>query len=164
MWTIHNRTIMRPHFAAVAFAATLGCGGGPAGGSPAPDERNTVTAADIAAHPNEPIERTMQRKIPGLTIRRTSSGATALYVRGTSPYGVTPSDTSFRQLGAPGGAPLYVLNGAPLATSPDGAMPDLNSRDIETIKVLRGADAALYGIQGSNGVIVITTKSGARRP
>jgi TonB-linked SusC/RagA family outer membrane protein len=40
---------------------------------------------------------------------------------------------------------------------------DINPDDIETISVLKGANAAaLYGSRGSNGVIIITTKSGKR--
>ncbi|WP_299321117.1 SusC/RagA family TonB-linked outer membrane protein [uncultured Maribacter sp.] len=39
---------------------------------------------------------------------------------------------------------------------------DINPADIETINVLKGgAAAALYGVDGGNGVIVITTKKGA---
>ena len=37
---------------------------------------------------------------------------------------------------------------------------DLNPDDIESVNILRGGAAtALYGLRGSNGVIVITTKS-----
>ena len=56
-----------------------------------------------------------------------------------------------------GGAnPLYVIDGA-LADSPDGVNPN----DIEKIEVLKdGASTAMYGVQGANGVIIITTKKG----
>lgn len=41
-------------------------------------------------------------------------------------------------------------------------LADLNPNDIENISILKGAAAtALYGSQGSNGVIVVTTKKGA---
>ena len=43
------------------------------------------------------------------------------------------------------------------------AASDINSDDIETINVLKGgAASALYGSRGSDGVIVITTKKGAK--
>jgi TonB-linked SusC/RagA family outer membrane protein len=43
------------------------------------------------------------------------------------------------------------------------AASDINSDDIETINVLKGgAASALYGSRGANGVIVITTKKGAK--
>ena len=41
---------------------------------------------------------------------------------------------------------------------------DLNPNDIESVSVLKGPNAsALYGSRGSNGVILITTKSGSRK-
>jgi TonB-dependent SusC/RagA subfamily outer membrane receptor len=41
------------------------------------------------------------------------------------------------------------------------ALRNLNPRDIETIEVLRTiATTAIYGVQGGNGVIIVTTKRG----
>ena len=69
--------------------------------------------------------------------------------------------------------PLYVIDGVPISNSNDGngntvtgfASPnrasDINPNDIESVTVLKGsAGAVLYGNRGSNGVILITTKSG----
>jgi len=54
----------------------------------------------------------------------------------------------------------YVVDGAFVRAS---EMPALGPNDIETITVLKdGAAAALYGIKGGNGVIVITTKKGGK--
>ena len=51
--------------------------------------------------------------------------------------------------------PLVIVDGTP------GSMHDLNVNDIESIQVLKDAGAAaIYGVRGSNGVIVITTKKG----
>jgi TonB-linked SusC/RagA family outer membrane protein len=53
------------------------------------------------------------------------------------------------------------LAGSSEQFSQTNRMADLNPNDIESINVLKGAAAsALYGSQGSNGVIVITTKKG----
>ncbi len=55
---------------------------------------------------------------------------------------------------------LYVVDGIPLA---DGAISDINPNDIESINVLKDASAtAIYGNRGANGVILITTKRGAK--
>lgn len=55
-------------------------------------------------------------------------------------------------------APLYVVDGIPI---PD--ISRLNPNDIENITVLKGANAAaLYGSEGVNGAIMITTKTGER--
>jgi TonB-linked SusC/RagA family outer membrane protein len=72
--------------------------------------------------------------------------------------------------------PLYVIDGVPMDNSQLGSagmwggydlgngMSGLNANDIETVTVLKGASAsALYGSRASNGVILITTKTGKAR-
>ena len=69
--------------------------------------------------------------------------------------------------------PLIVVDGVPIANdtqrSGDNAyngvdygsgLNDINPEDIESISVLKGGSAALYGMRAGNGVILITTKSG----
>lgn len=69
--------------------------------------------------------------------------------------------------------PLIVVDGVPIANdtqrSGDHAyngvdygsgLNDINPEDIESISVLKGGSAALYGMRAGNGVILITTKSG----
>jgi TonB-linked SusC/RagA family outer membrane protein len=71
--------------------------------------------------------------------------------------------------------PLFVIDGQPIdntsfSNSGSGggidygnAASDINPDDIESMTVLKGANAsALYGTRGANGVIVITTKSGRK--
>ena len=130
---------------------------------------------------NDVIERTgntdlasaMQGKISGIDIKPSSGmpGASSqITIRGARSFTGNNS-------------PLYVVDGMPIASNADiqsGAggdfnligsgvsgsdisnrAIDLNPADIESINVLEGqAAAALYGIRASNGVIVITTKSG----
>ena len=83
----------------------------------------------------------------------------------------------------PPGNPLFIIDGVPLATGNDpisllksaagnpnasgaaaggiGALDFLNMQDVESIMVLKDADAtAIYGSRGANGVIVITTRRG----
>ncbi len=53
-------------------------------------------------------------------------------------------------------APLYVVDGVPIPS-----INRLNPNDIESINVLKGANAAaLYGSEGVNGALIITTKKG----
>src|SRR5690606_31528388 len=53
--------------------------------------------------------------------------------------------------------PIYVVDGIPIPS-----ISRLNPNDIESITVLKGANAAaLYGSEGVNGAIMITTKKGA---
>lgn len=56
--------------------------------------------------------------------------------------------------------PLFVIDGMPVRGGASAAA-DINPNDIESMSVLKGAAAsALYGQEGANGVILITTKSG----
>jgi len=136
--------------AAAAFAATtlvLACS--PAKTAPDPDAaKPTVTAADLR-NPNEPIEVVLQRKAPGLVITRVGDEI-VVQIRGSSSYNGTATP------------PLYVLNGLPFRPGTAGVLSGINPADIETIKLLRAAEAGLYGIDGANGVIVITTKKGGK--
>jgi len=72
--------------------------------------------------------------------------------------------------------PLYVIDGVPMDNSQGGSagmwggsdggdgLSSLNPDDIESITVLKGANAAaLYGSRGGNGVINVTTKKGTKR-
>ena len=52
-------------------------------------------------------------------------------------------------------SPLVIIDGIP------GNMSDVNVHDIESVEVMKDASsAAIYGSQGANGVILITTKRG----
>lgn len=69
--------------------------------------------------------------------------------------------------------PLIVVDGVPISndTKRSGdntyngvdygsGLNDINPEDIESISVLKGGSAAIYGMRAGNGVILITTKSG----
>lgn len=103
-------------------------------------------------------------KMPGFQIGRSSGGvntATRITMRG------------IRSLQGQQ-EPLFVIDGIPIDNSSSqpsstsnnqvdvgSRIGDINPDDIETITVLKGPNAsALYGTLGSNGAIVITTKSG----
>ncbi len=93
------------------------------------------------------IINTLQGKVAGVTITKNATGPggdAKVIIRGNR------SITGNSQ-------PLYVIDGVPL----NGGIGMLNSDDVESMTVLKGASAAaLYGSQGQNGAIVITTKRG----
>ncbi|MEZ0486538.1 SusC/RagA family TonB-linked outer membrane protein [Fibrella aquatica] len=63
-----------------------------------------------------------------------------------------------RSLNRAKNAPIYVVDGVPVPE-----ISRLNPNDIEDITVLKGANAAaLYGSEGVNGALMITTKNGSR--
>jgi TonB-dependent SusC/RagA subfamily outer membrane receptor len=79
----------------------------------------------------------------------------AIYIRGISTF----EKTQF---------PLVMVNGTPLfwdKFSSDAVSPfdDINIHDVESIDVFKGASAAVFGMEGGNGVISITTKSTGSR-
>lgn len=96
-----------------------------------------------------------------------ANAATAL--QGTV-SGVRVQNTS----GQPGMAPRVIVRGGTSINNPNGANPmyivdgvirpdmnNINARDIESIQVLKdAASTSVYGARGSNGVVIITTKSG----
>jgi iron complex outermembrane receptor protein len=57
------------------------------------------------------------------------------------------------------GEPLYVVDGIPQHGNTNGALSDIDPRDVQSIEVLKDAGAtAIYGVRGANGVILITRK------
>ncbi|MCE7041892.1 SusC/RagA family TonB-linked outer membrane protein [Dyadobacter sp. CY312] len=121
----------------------------------------------IEDRPQSDIGRTLQGKIPGVNITSTSgvSGTgTNIIIRGYS------SITGSNQ-------PLFVVDGVPFnsnTNSRDGFTAggqsassrflDLDPNSIDNISVLKGlAATVLYGDQGRNGVILVTTKNGTQK-
>ncbi len=105
---------------------------------------------------------------------RVTAGATGV---GSTSQVVIRGETSFTN-----NNPLFVVDGVPINNNTiinltdeaaagfqeidfgNGAM-DINPADVESVSVLKGASAAaLYGTRAANGVIVITTKRGGKRP
>jgi TonB-linked SusC/RagA family outer membrane protein len=107
---------------------------------------STVTSKDIAAIPITNAESALQGRAAGVSV--VSSG---------SP-GTTPT-VLIRGLGTlNNNAPLYVVDGVVT-----GNLSGISPNDIESMSVLKdAATAALYGSQGFNGVIVVTTKKGKK--
>ena len=135
----------RAAYCFLALAIAAGCTSAASNkSSTPPTDKPDVTSEDLERGRSEPIEVILQRKVPGLIVVRTPNGV-SLQIRGSS----TLSGSS---------RPLYVLDGIPVEPGPQGVLTGVNPHDIDTIKVLKGADAAIYGINGGNGVIVVTTK------
>jgi TonB-linked SusC/RagA family outer membrane protein len=121
---------------------------------------------------NDPFQ-SLQGKVAGLNITQTSgapgAGSTIL-IRGVN--SLTGNNRN---------SPLIVVDGLPIDNDVIGTDAgtssatvfgtgsfgnrggDINPEDIESVNVLKGASAAaIYGIRGANGAIVITTKRGSK--
>jgi TonB-dependent SusC/RagA subfamily outer membrane receptor len=102
----------------------------------------------LAPDPNS-LEQLLTGRVSGVVVTAAPRGGISVRISGP---------TSFRL----NQQPLYVVDGVPVEPGPNGTLSWLNPHDIESIAVLKyESDTAIYGVRGSNGVIVIKTK-GAR--
>ena len=119
-----------------------------------------VESEQIEQVPVASVDQVLQGKVAGLVFNNNSGtpgSASDIRIRGIS------SITA-------GNEPLYVIDGVPVVNSDVSVaasgsslspLSSINSNNIASITVLKDASAtAAYGARGSNGVIVITTKSG----
>jgi TonB-linked SusC/RagA family outer membrane protein len=103
-----------------------------------------VNVGDAKKIPATSSEQLLQGQAAGVTVINSGNpGApSTVFIRGIANFGNT--------------TPLYVIDGVQ-----SGDMSLVNPNDIESISVLKDAGAAaIYGISGGNGVIVVTTKKG----
>jgi TonB-dependent SusC/RagA subfamily outer membrane receptor len=124
-----------------------------------------VNANEVNVAREHNVFNSLTGKVAGLQISQSNTG-----VDGSSRIllrGVSTINGSNR--------PLIVVDGLPISGGGGGAgsgggvdrgdqLSDINPNDVESISVLKGAGAAAaYGSLGMNGVILITTKSGAKK-
>lgn len=106
----------------------------------------TVKGEDLARMPAANPVSSLQGKVAGLTIVNSGRAGASPTVRIRGVNSTTNSD------------PLYVVDGV-FQTNIDY----LNPGDIESIEVLRDPSSiAIFGLQGGNGVIIVTTKRAAK--
>lgn len=116
------------------------------------------------------FQEALQGQLAGIEVRQPSGepgSSPEVRVRGTSTI-------------TAGTDPLFVVDGLPISSNENiqggiarrrstfqppsqNPLATLNTRDIESIEVLKDASAsAIYGSRGSNGVVLVTTKDGNR--
>lgn len=114
------------------------------------DVTGSVVKADLKVQeqsPNPNIMSSLRGTVPGLTVGQVTKAGSdpTLMVRGRNSISGTTS-------------PLIVVDGLIYR----GSLTSINPSDIASIDILKDASAAaVYGSQASNGVVLITTKSGA---
>jgi TonB-linked outer membrane protein, SusC/RagA family len=146
---------------------------------------STVKGAEIEKQPVMTVQQALQGRVPGLNMTLAnghSASPVKLEIRGRN--SLNPKVLS-EPLIIIDGVPITVLNvfdlptfenpepgrtanliqGGLTNTDGENILSFLNPKDIESIDVLKDADAtAIYGSRGSNGVILITTKKGKAGP
>jgi TonB-linked SusC/RagA family outer membrane protein len=124
-----------------------------------------VTAETIGKQPVNNVLQALQGRVPGLQITQQTGvpgGGFTVQIRGQNSI-------------SNGNDPLYIVDGVTypstrissssvvglLGTAGANSLNFINPYDIESVEVLKDADAtAIYGSRGANGVILITTKKG----
>ncbi|MES2387502.1 MAG: TonB-dependent receptor [Bacteroidota bacterium] len=121
---------------------------------------SSVRGDDLVKVPNNNAMQALQGKVAGVQVvsnSGTPGDPPKVRIRGIGSTS-TGSSTSASAPGASAGKndPLYVVDGVFM-----NDISGINSQDIESMEILKDASAAaIFGIGGANGVILITTKGG----
>ncbi|PIB36211.1 SusC/RagA family TonB-linked outer membrane protein [Reichenbachiella sp. 5M10] len=108
---------------------------------------SSVKAQELQTVSTGRIDQALQGRTPGVSIRPTSGSpgaSTKIRIRGVSSNG--------------GSDPLFIIDGVRTGAA---GMDYLSPNDVESIEVLKdAASSAIYGAEGANGVVIVTTKKG----
>ncbi|WP_372973216.1 carboxypeptidase-like regulatory domain-containing protein, partial [Muriicola sp.] len=113
------------------------------------DITGSVASVDIAEATKVPLvnaAEALEGRVTGVTVTNagTPGASPKIVIRG---FG-TSNNTN----------PLYIIDG--VQTDNPSILNSINPGDIEQMNVLKDGAAAIYGARASNGVVIITTKSG----
>ena len=105
-----------------------------------------ATVLNLADYPvsTTTVLQTLQGRVPGVSVTGTGDNTNVL-IRGVT--SLTGSS-----------APLFLLDGVPVDVT---ALAYFPASDAESIEVLKGAQAAIYGSRGSNGVVAVYSRRGS---
>jgi TonB-dependent starch-binding outer membrane protein SusC len=108
----------------------------------------TIKGEEILKSPAINVSNSLAGRVPGLTVvaqgGEPGNDFSTILVRGINTF--------------KNATPLFVVDGVPLQGS--DKLQRIDPASIESITVLKDASAAIYGSQGANGVILVTTKRG----
>ncbi len=115
----------------------------------------TVSGEELERAPVANLGMTFAGRLPGFYTHESGSelsrATTDMFIRGQS---------SARRQG-----PLVIMDGTLVSYNSQQTLEYITPAEIESVSVLKDAAAqALYGIQGANGIIVVTTKRGGKGP
>ena len=116
-------------------------------------QKKITLTGSVAAISGKELMKAPQQNVSNLLTGK-AAGLTA--VQSTGKPGEDGSRINVRGINDfAGSGPLVLVDGVNMP------MDYVNPQDIESVSVLKDASAAIYGVQGANGVILITTKAGA---
>lgn len=106
-----------------------------------------VSSEDLNKIPASNFTKALQGRAPGVMVTQSGSPGSAAQIRVRGIGSINQSSN-----------PVYVIDG--IIT---GSLTNINPADIESIQVLKDASAAaIYGANGANGVVIITTSRGEK--
>lgn len=116
---------------------------------------SSVTGDELNKTPSNILSETLVGRLPGLTVVQNLAELTF--------YGYDNYSKTIRGISSINGStPLIIIDGV---IAPTQYIEFISPKEIESVSILKDASAtAIYGIQGSSGVIVITTKRGFNGP
>lgn len=136
----------------------------------------TVSAKELqTSRPIESFDKMLEGLVPGMQVVTNTELGTPVSINIRGQNALSQLSTSNTTALNTSSQPLFVIDGVPVTEQRKGDEPlaflnneqllnplaGINPNDIETISVLKDAAAiAVYGANGSNGVIIITTKKG----
>jgi TonB-dependent SusC/RagA subfamily outer membrane receptor len=127
---------------------------GAAGRSLAGEGTGSVTVVDgdeLKGTSHAQLEDFLEGRVAGVQVIRQPGGGISVRIRGP---GSLDGDME----------PLYVVDGMPVRVRAGRGLDWLNPGDIARIEVLKdAATTSMYGVQGANGVVLITTRKGKRK-
>lgn len=110
----------------------------------------SVPKSRLSQLPVTNVLQSIEGAVAGVNVTTTSS------IPGSQPSALIRGQNSITA----GSGPYVVVDGVPLSKT-GGSLNDINPNDIASVEILKDASAtAIYGTNGSNGVILITTKRG----
>jgi TonB-linked SusC/RagA family outer membrane protein len=119
----------------------------------------SVSVDDVPVSVTPNVGQMLQGRVAGAQVTQNNGapgGGLSIRIRGTNSIAANTE-------------PLYVIDGVPAVTGSGSSDPyqnplgAINPSDIESIEVLKDASStAIYGARGAAGVVLVTTKRGAR--
>lgn len=108
-----------------------------------------VTGTELTKVPVASVSQSLQGRIAGVEVTsQTGAPGSSISVRVRGSSSISSSND-----------PLYIVDGIPV----ESGLNNISPNDIENITVLKDASsAAIYGSRASNGVVLVTTKSGQK--
>ncbi len=106
----------------------------------------SIKSDQLEKDPASNVLKSLQGRAAGVNIMRTNKGGTPGTPMAVRIRGINSINSN---------NPLYVVDGVPVRS-----IDYLNPNDVESVSILKNpSETAIYGSQGSNGVVLVTTKT-----